>query len=306
MRCGNKPEWLKVRVRADGFAKTTEAACAGIITVCAESKCPNISECWSRKHAAFMILGDTCSRRCTYCNIKKGCPSSPVDPKEPEKIANAVVGLGLRHVVITSVTRDDLPDGGASAFRDVIVCVRTLSPKTTIEILVPDFLNKPGALEIIATAEPNVFNHNIETVERLFGIVRPGASYRHSLKLLQEAKLIMPKVFTKSGLMVGLGETDEQIEETICDLRKHHVDFITIGQYLRPSQAHAPVDRYLSPAEFENIKKLSIEKGFLMVSASALTRSSYHADKDFEKLVAARSGLQISSTQKKYGSSLTA
>ena len=284
-----KPEWI--RVKAPGskvFAETKEIVRAhGLVTVCEEAGCPNIGECWSKKHATFMIMGDTCTRACAFCDVKTGIPGT-LDAAEPSKVADAVAQLGLEHVVVTSVDRDDLEDGGAKHFAQTIRAIRAASPATTVEVLTPDFLRKPGALEIVIAAKPDVFNHNLETVPRLYLKIRPGARYFASLRLLQQAKEVDPAMFTKSGMMVGLGESREEVMQVMDDLRAAGVDFITIGQYLQPSQRHAAIDRFWTPDEFENLAEIARAKGFLMVSASPLTRSSYLAGDDFERLRAAR------------------
>jgi lipoic acid synthetase len=256
-------------------------------TVCEEAACPNIGECWAKKHATIMILGDTCTRACTFCNVKTGRPDQ-LDPHEPERVAEAVAKLGLSHVVITSVDRDDLEDGGSEHFARVIQRIRLCSPGTIIEVLTPDFQNKRGAIETVVAARPDVYNHNLETVPRLYTQVRPGARYYHSLRLLEKVKSLDRTIFTKSGLMVGLGEQKQELYQVMDDLRVADVDFITIGQYLQPTPKHHPVMDYITPEEFENYAKMARGKGFLMVSASPLTRSSYHAGEDFLKLRAAR------------------
>jgi len=256
-------------------------------TVCEEAACPNLSECWAERHATVMILGSVCTRACAFCNVDTGMPD-PVDIGEPEHLAAAVSELGLEHVVITSVDRDDLSDGGAGQFAKSIEAIRNLSRETTIEILTPDFRRKPDALERVVAAAPDVFNHNLETVPRLYRSVRPGADYRHSLDLLARAKRLRSEMFTKSGIMVGLGETLPEILEVMDDLRAAHVDFLTIGQYLRPTPKHASVERYMPPEEFDDLARAARERGFLVVSASPLTRSSYHAQADFRRLQAAR------------------
>jgi lipoic acid synthetase len=256
-------------------------------TVCEEAACPNIDECWSAKHATVMILGSVCTRKCGFCNVKTGRPD-PLDREEPARLARAVTALNLRHIVITSVDRDDLPDGGAEQFERCIQEVRVAAPATTIEVLTPDFLRKPGAIERVAAARPDVYNHNLETAPRLYRVARLGADYRHSLDLLRRAKQKVPAIFTKSGIMVGIGETPDEVLSVMDDLREADVDFITIGQYLRPTQQHLPMERYVTPEEFEDYARAAREKGFLMVSSSPLTRSSYHADEDFQLLVAAR------------------
>ena len=252
-------------------------------TVCEEAACPNIGECWSQKHATMMIMGDTCTRACAFCNVKTGIPNS-LDSDEPERIAEAVHSLNLRHVVITSVDRDDLPDGGAAHFAKVIISTRKFSPETTIEVLTPDFLGKPGALEIVIAAQPDVFNHNLETVPGLYPKVRPGARYFASLQLLAKAKELDRNVFTKSGIMVGLGEDRQAIHQVMDDLRTADVDFLTIGQYLQPTPKHHPVEDFVSPDQFATYAQAARGKGFLMVAATPLTRSSYHADRDFAEL----------------------
>ena len=258
-----------------------------LVTVCEEAACPNIGECWSERHATFMILGGVCTRACAFCNVATGQPDK-LDHAEPAHVADAVAKLGLRHVVITSVDRDDLRDGGAEHFAETIQNIRAVSPQTTVEILTPDFLRKSGAIETVVAARPDVFNHNLETVPRLYLPIRPGARYFHSLRLLQQVKELDPTIFTKSGLMVGLGETREEIMQVMDDMRAADVDFITIGQYLQPTRKHAAIDRFWSPDEFEGLATIARSKGFLMVSASPLTRSSHHADKDFEELKKAR------------------
>jgi len=255
--------------------------------VCEEAACPNIGECWKQKHATFMIMGDTCTRACAFCNVATGKPSA-LNPHEPANIAQAVGKLGLGHVVVTSVDRDDLADGGAGHFAAVIAALQRSAPATTIEVLTPDFMRKPGAIETVAAARPDVFNHNLETVPRLYPTIRPGARYFTSLKLLSRVKEIDPAMFTKSGLMVGLGETREEILQVMDDLRAADVDFLTVGQYLQPTPKHAAIDRFWTPAEFDELTVLARAKGFLMVSASPLTRSSYHAGDDFARLKAAR------------------
>lgn len=284
-----KPDWI--RVKAPGskvFAETKAIVRAhGLHTVCEEAGCPNIGECWSKKHATFMIMGDTCTRACAFCDVKTGIPGL-LDADEPTKVGDAVAQLGLEHVVITSVDRDDLSDGGAAHFARTIVSIRSASPGTTIEVLTPDFLRKPAALEVVIAAKPDVFNHNLETVPRLYLKIRPGARYFTSLRLLQQSKEIDPATFTKSGLMLGLGETREEVMQVMDDLRAANVDFITIGQYLQPSQRHAAIDRFWTPEEFESLADIARAKGFLMVASSPLTRSSYLAGDDFERLRAAR------------------
>jgi len=280
-----KPPWLKVRLNVSGeYAKTRELVRRhGLHTVCEEAACPNTGECWARRHATLMILGAVCTRACAFCNVKTGLPDR-VDADEPERLGQAVAELSLAHVVVTSVDRDDLKDGGAGHFVACIESIRRLSPGTTIEVLTPDFRNKDGAIDAVVTAKPDVYNHNLETVPRLYRSVRPGANYRHSLALLQRVKELDPAVFTKSGIMVGLGETRNEVEGVMGDLREAGVDFLTIGQYLRPTLKHIAVDRYVTPAEFEAYKELAESKGFALVSSTPLTRSSYHADADFARL----------------------
>jgi len=287
-----RPPWIRVRAASNssGYRETRELMRSlRLNTVCEEAACPNIGECWSEKHATVMILGSVCTRKCGFCNVKTGRPD-PVDREEPAHLARAVTALGLRHIVITSVDRDDLPDGGAEQFERCIQEVRAAAPATTIEVLTPDFLRKDGAIERVASAHPDVFNHNLETAPRLYRVARLGADYRHSLDLLRRVKERVPAIFTKSGIMVGLGETPEEVLSVMDDLRESDVDFITIGQYLRPTQKHLPMDRYVTPGEFDDYARAAREKGFLMVSSTPLTRSSYHADTDFEQLVAAREG----------------
>jgi lipoic acid synthetase len=256
-------------------------------TVCEEAACPNIGECWSQKHATIMILGRVCTRACAFCNVETGRPDR-VDAEEPKRVAHAIAKLGLRHVVLTSVDRDDLPDGGAGHFARCIEHTRERAPQVTIEVLTPDFLRKENAIELVVEARPDVYNHNIETVPRLYSEIRRGAQYSHSLYLLHRVKRIDPQIFTKSGLMLGLGETQGEVLEVMDDLRRSQVDFITIGQYLRPTVRHAAVERYVPPEEFDEWGRIARDKGFLMVASSPLTRSSYHADRDFAALQAAR------------------
>ena len=284
-----KPEWIRVKAPVGaGYVQTREIVRAhGLHTVCEEAGCPNIGECWDKAHATFMIMGDTCTRACSFCNVKTGLPGN-LDPHEPEHVAEAVEKLKLAHVVITSVDRDDLDDGGAGHFAATIRAIRERSPSTTIEILTPDFLRKPGAVERVMESPPDVFNHNLETVPRLYLSIRPGARYYVSLRLLARVKEIDPSAFTKSGLMVGLGETREEIMQVMDDLRAAEVDFLTIGQYLQPTRKHAAVDRFWTPDEFKGLEAIARAKGFMMVSASPLTRSSYHAGEDFARLRAAR------------------
>jgi lipoyl synthase len=287
-----KPEWIRVKAPGGGEYASTEGIVRrhGLHTVCEEAGCPNIGECWNHKHATMMIMGDTCTRACSFCNVKTGLPG-PLDPAEPAHVAEAVAHLGLRHVVITSVDRDDLADGGAAHFAGVIRAVREASPGTTIEVLTPDFLRKDGAIEVVMAARPDVFNHNLETVPRLYLPIRPGARYYNSLRLLDRAKTLYPEGFTKSGLMVGLGETREEIMQVMDDLRIAGVDFLTVGQYLQPSRKHAAVEKFWTPEEFKGLEEVARAKGFLMVSATPLTRSSYHADADFAAMKAARTAI---------------
>lgn len=284
-----KPDWIRVKAPGSKAYAETKAIVKenGLVTVCEEAGCPNIGECWSKKHATFMIMGDTCTRACSFCNVKTGLPGL-LDPDEPRNVAAAVAEMGLAHVVITSVDRDDLDDGGAAHFAAVVGAIRTHTPATTIEILTPDFLRKDGAAEIVIDSRPDVFNHNLETVPRLYLSIRPGARYYHSLRLLERVKERQSDIFTKSGLMVGLGETREEIMQVMDDLRSAGVDFLTIGQYLQPTRKHAAVDRFVTPEEFESYKATAQAKGFLLVASSPLTRSSYHADEDFRKLQQAR------------------
>ena len=284
-----KPSWIRVKApTSKGYAQTRKIVKdKGLVTVCEEAACPNIGECWEKSHATFMILGDTCTRACAFCNVKTGMPG-PIDPNEAENIGIAVKEMNLMHVVITSVDRDDLSDGGAQHFVDVISSIRKQSPKTTIEILTPDFLRKDGAVETVIDAKPDVFNHNLETIPRLYLKIRPGARYFHSLRLLEKVKERDPMQFTKSGLMVGLGETKEEVMQVMDDMRSAGVDFLTIGQYLQPTRKHAAIDRFVTPAEFKAYETIAKAKGFLLTSATPLTRSSYHADSDFAKLREAR------------------
>ncbi len=284
-----KPEWIKVRAPVSKEYQSTHALIRShkLNTVCEEAACPNIGECWSKKHATVMILGSVCTRACAFCNVATGKPNL-LDPHEPDNLAAAVAKLGLEHIVITSVDRDDLPDGGAEHFVQCIQKLRMVAPRTTIEILTPDFLRKEGALERVVDAKPDVYNHNIETVPGLYTTIRPGARYFHSVNLLYKVKERDPSMFTKSGLMVGLGETKEEIYQVMDDLRSAEVDFLTIGQYLQPTPRHAPIKRYVTPEEFKKYEEMAYAKGFLMVSSSPLTRSSYHAAEDFAQLRAAR------------------
>jgi lipoic acid synthetase len=284
-----KPDWI--RVKAPGSAQWTATQRIvrehKLVTVCEEAGCPNIGECWEKKHATFMIMGDTCTRACAFCNVRTGVPGA-LDPHEPAHIGAAVAELGLAHVVVTSVDRDDLDDGGARHFAQVIAAIRAQSPQTTIEVLTPDFLRKTGALEIVVAAEPDVFNHNLETVASHYPSVRQGARYFHSIRLLQRVKELDPAMFTKSGIMVGLGEAHHEVLQLMDDLRSAGVDFLTIGQYLQPTRKHHAVVSYVTPDEFRALEQTALAKGFLMVSASPLTRSSYHAAEDFAKLKANR------------------
>jgi len=284
-----KPAWIRIRAPGGpGHAETARVLRArGLHTVCEEAGCPNIAECWEQRHATFMIMGDTCTRACAFCNVRTGLPQS-LDPAEPDKVAAAVRELDLAHVVITSVDRDDLADGGAQHFARVIRAVHEVAPAVTIEVLTPDFLRKHGGLETVLGARPDVFNHNLETVPRLYLSIRPGARYFHSLRLLQRAKELDTGIFTKSGIMVGLGETREEVMQLMDDLRSAGVDFLTIGQYLRPTPRHAEVKRYVPPEEFVALRSIAVAKGFALVAASPLTRSSYHAADDFARLRQAR------------------
>ena len=285
-----KPAWLRVRAPGSpGYLETREIVKShGLTTVCEEAACPNIGECWSVKHATMMIMGDTCTRACAFCNVRTGMPEA-LDPSEPARVAHAVAQMGLAHVVITSVDRDDLEDGGAAHFAAVVRAIRRDAPGATIEILTPDFLRKPAAAaDVVIDAGPDVFNHNLETVPRLYLKIRPGARYFHSLRLLERVKERDPRQFTKSGLMVGLGETKEEVMQVMDDMRSAGVDFITIGQYLQPTRKHAAIDRYWEPEEFAALEAIARAKGFLMVSASPFTRSSHHAGEDFARLKAAR------------------
>ena len=280
-----KPAWIRSKLSdsKEFFLTKTVVNQNNLVTVCQEANCPNITECWSKRHATFMIMGDTCTRACAFCDVKTGKPEK-LDQFEPIKIANAVKKLNLRHVVITSVDRDDLPDGGSTHFKEVVEITRKKNPSTTIEVLTPDFLRKGDSYKIILSANPDVFNHNIETVPRLYVKVRPGARYFSSLELLKNAKKDNKQVFTKSGIMVGLGEEKDEVIQVMDDLRSANVDFLTIGQYLQPTAKHHPLDRYYHPDEFKDLEIIAKSKGFLLVSSSPLTRSSYHADEDFAKL----------------------
>ena len=284
-----KPDWIRVKAPTHPVYHQTRALMREnrLVTVCEEAACPNIGECWSQRHATMMIMGDTCTRACSFCNVRTGHPE-PLDADEPRRVAEAVAKLGLRHVVITSVDRDDLRDGGAAHFAAVIRTVRDAALGTTIEVLTPDFLRNPGGLEVVAEARPDVFTHNLETVPRLYTTIRPGARYYQSLRLLDRVKMVDPTIFTKSGLMLGLGEQRAEVMQVMDDLRVADVDFLTLGQYLQPTVKHAAVDRFVPPEEFADYAAMARAKGFLMVSATPLTRSSYHADADFEQLRAAR------------------
>ncbi len=284
-----KPDWIRVKAPLSrGFSETSQIVRAnGLHTVCEEAGCPNIGECWEKKHATFMIMGDTCTRACAFCNVRTGLPGA-LDPLEPQNVAEATAKLGLAHIVVTSVDRDDLDDGGAEHFAETIRAIRERCPQTTIEVLTPDFLRKSGALEKVVAARPDVFNHNLETVASRYLTVRPGARYFHSIRLLQQVKEIDPTMFTKSGIMVGLGEERNEVLQLMDDLRSADVDFLTIGQYLQPTRKHHEVVRYVTPDEFKAYEAMAYAKGFLMVSASPLTRSSHHAGDDFAKLRAAR------------------
>ncbi len=284
-----RPDWLRVKApQSKAFEDTRDIVRAHhLVTVCEEAACPNIGECWQKKHATMMILGSVCTRACAFCNVATGRPDQ-LDPHEPERVADAVAKLGLAHVVITSVDRDDLDDGGANHFARVITAIRATSPQTTIEVLTPDFLKKDGALEQVVAARPDVFNHNLETVPRLYPSVRPGARYFHSLHLLSQVKQLDASIFTKSGIMVGLGETQDEVLQVMDDMRSAEVDFMTIGQYLQPTPKHHPIDRFWTPDEFASLSRHGKAKGFLLISATPLTRSSYHADADFAALQAER------------------
>jgi lipoic acid synthetase len=285
----SRPDWLKVRAPvSEGYKMTRDIVRDhNLVTVCEEASCPNIGECWQKKHATMMILGSVCTRACSFCNVATGRPDR-LDDDEPNRVADAVAVLNLAHVVITSVDRDDLPDGGAEHFAKTITAIRKRSPDTTVEVLTPDFLRKDGAVETVVAARPDVFNHNLETVPRLYPSVRPGARYFASLQLLHEVKRLDATIFTKSGIMVGLGEDRDEVVQVMDDMRMADIDFMTIGQYLQPTPKHHPLDRFWTPDEFEGLSKLAKAKGFLLISATPLTRSSYHADKDFAVLKAAR------------------
>lgn len=284
-----KPSWIRVKAPTSPVYGETKKLMRELAlhTVCEEASCPNIGECWAQKHATVMILGNICTRACAFCNVMTGKPGA-IDPMEPENVGTMAARTGLRHMVITSVDRDDLPDGGATQFSKCIKKLRQMSPGTTVEILTPDFRDKPGALEIAVHAKPDVFNHNLETVPKLYPTIRPGARYFHSLKILDQAKKLEPELFTKSGIMVGLGEENHEVRQVMDDLRSANVDFLTIGQYLQPTPRHAAVKRFVTPDEFEDYAKIAKGKGFLKVSSTPLTRSSYHADEDFQALREAR------------------
>jgi lipoic acid synthetase len=286
-----KPPWIRVRAPgAGGFSETSRILRENrLVTVCEEAGCPNIGECWDKKHATFMIMGDTCTRACAFCNVKTGLPGA-LDPNEPEHVAEATAKLGLAHIVVTSVDRDDLGDGGAGHFAATIRAIRARCPTTTIEVLTPDFLRRDGAVETVVAARPDVFNHNLETVPSRYLTVRPGARYFHSIRLLQRVKELDPTMFTKSGIMVGLGEERNEVLQVMDDLRSADVDFLTIGQYLQPTRKHHAVIRYVPPDEFKALETIAYAKGFSMVAASPLTRSSHHAGDDFARLKAARAG----------------
>jgi lipoic acid synthetase len=287
-----KPPWIRVKAPGAHAFDATRAVLREhrLHTVCEEAACPNIGECWGKRHATVMILGEVCTRACAFCNVTTGKPA-PLDPDEPRRVGAAIAALDLTHVVITSVDRDDLEDGGAAHFAHTVTAIRTAAPNTTVEVLTPDFLRKAGALQTVIAARPDVFNHNMETVPSLYRRIRPGADYRHSLALLKEAKRRDPRLFTKSGIMVGLGETESEVAAVMDDLRGADVDFLTIGQYLQPTRKHAAIDCFVTPEEFQSYRRLAEEKGFLLVASSPLTRSSYHAAEDFAQLKAARHAL---------------
>jgi lipoyl synthase len=284
-----KPAWIRVKAPTHPVYHETRALMREqkLVTVCEEAACPNIGECWSQRHATMMIMGETCTRACSFCNVATGIPK-PLDADEPRRVGEAVATLGLRHVVITSVDRDDLADGGAEHFAQTIRAIRASAPETTIEILTPDFLRKDGALEVVVAARPDVFNHNLETVPGLYPTIRPGARYYHSLRLLDRVKQLDPSIFTKSGIMVGLGEERIEVLQVMDDLRSADVDFLTIGQYLQPTKKHHPVMSFVTPDAFKSYETIALTKGFLLVSSSPLTRSSHHAGEDFARLKAAR------------------
>ena len=295
-----KPSWIKSKIinSREFFTTKSLISKSKLVTVCQEANCPNITECWSKRHATFMIMGDTCTRACAFCDVSTGKPQ-PLDPFEPYKISNAVKKLNLNHVVITSVDRDDLPDGGSNHFHDVILATKKINPNTSVEVLTPDFLRKGEAYKKVIEANPDVFNHNIETVPSLYRKVRPGARYFASLELLKKSKEINKNIFTKSGIMIGLGEKKEEIIQVMDDLISANVDFLTIGQYLQPSSKHHPLERYYHPDEFKEFGDIAKSKGFLLVSSTPLTRSSYHADEDFSKLKTQRFNLNASSISQK-------
>ncbi len=295
-----KPNWIKSKIinSKEFFLTKSIINKSKLVTVCQEANCPNITECWSKKHATFMIMGETCTRACAFCDVSTGKPQ-PLDPFEPYKISNAVQKLNLKHVVITSVDRDDLSDGGSKHFHDVILTTKKLNPKTSIEVLTPDFLRKGDAYKKVIEANPDVFNHNIETVPSLYRKVRPGARYFASLELLKNAKEINKNIFTKSGIMVGLGEKKDEVYQVMDDLISAKVDFLTIGQYLQPSSRHHPLEKYYTPEEFKEFGEIAKSKGFLLVSSTPLTRSSYHADEDFKKLKTQRLNLNAKSISQK-------
>jgi lipoic acid synthetase len=288
-----RPDWLRVKAPVSAEYGATRALMRelDLVTVCEEAACPNIGECWAQKHATMMILGSVCTRACAFCNVATGRPDR-LDDDEPQRVADAVAKLALSHVVITSVDRDDLADGGAGHFARTINAIRAASPDTTVEVLTPDFLKKDGALEVVVAARPDVFNHNLETIPRLYPSVRPGARYFASLKLLADAKAMDPTIFTKSGIMVGLGEEREEVVQVMDDMRSASVDFMTIGQYLQPTPKHYPLERFWTPDEFRGLQELGTAKGFLLISSTPLTRSSYHADEDFAALKSARQAEQ--------------
>jgi lipoic acid synthetase len=288
-----RPDWLRVKAPvSEGYRETAAIIRENrLVTVCEEASCPNIGECWQKKHATMMILGSVCTRACAFCNVATGRPDR-LDDDEPQRVADAVAKLALSHVVITSVDRDDLADGGAGHFARTINAIRAASPDTTVEVLTPDFLKKDGALEVVVAARPDVFNHNLETIPRLYPSVRPGARYFASLKLLADAKAMDPTIFTKSGIMVGLGEEREEVVQVMDDMRSASVDFMTIGQYLKPTPKHYPLERFWTPDEFRGLQELGTAKGFLLISSTPLTRSSYHADEDFAALKSARQAEQ--------------
>jgi lipoic acid synthetase len=287
-----KPPWIRVRAPGANAFDATQAVLREhrLHTVCEEAACPNIGECWAKRHATVMIMGDVCTRACAFCNVATGKPAS-LDPDEPQRVGAAIAALDLAHVVVTSVDRDDLDDGGGAHFAATIRAIRSAAPRTTIEVLTPDFLRKKGALETVIEARPDVFNHNMETVPALYRRIRPGADYRHSLALLEKAKTLEPQIFTKSGIMVGLGETASEVFAVMDDLRAADVDFLTIGQYLQPTRKHAAIDRFVTPEGFKAFERVAYAKGFLLVASSPLTRSSYHAAEDFARLKTARQAL---------------